>query len=139
MKKNALLLVSMFIALSAQGQQKFTLSSAQDYALDHAYGVQIARLEIDRAKQIYRQNLAAGLPQASAQGQYAYNIELASLVADLDNDPSTLEKLTFGTDYQAQGGLVVTQLLFDGSYVVALMAAKVLKNNAALGMEKSKA
>ena len=138
MKKNALLFVSMFIALSAQGQQKFTLSSAQEYALDHAYGVQIAKLEIDRAKQIYRQNLASGLPQASAQGQYAYNIELASLVADLDNDPSTLEKLTFGTDYQAQGGLVVTQLIFDGSFVVGLMAAKVLKDNAALGMEKSK-
>ena len=114
----------MFIALSAQGQQKFTLSSAQEYALDHAYGVQIAKLEIDRAKQIYRQNLASGLPQASAQGQYAYNIELASLVADLDNDPSTLEKLTFGTDYQAQGGLVVTQLIFDGSYIVALQATR---------------
>jgi outer membrane protein TolC len=119
-------------------QEKFTLALAQEYALDHAYGVQIAKLEIERAKQIYRQNLAYGLPQASASGQYIYNVELGALVTDFNGD-GVLDELVFGTDYQAQAGLVVNQLVFDGSYVVGLMAARVLKDGAAIGMEQSKA
>jgi len=111
---------------------------AQEYALDHAYGVQIAKLEIERAKQIYRQNLAYGLPQASASGQYIYNIDLGALVTDFNGD-GVLDELVFGTDYQAQGGLTVNQLIFDGSYIVGLMAAKVLKDGASIGMEQSKA
>ena len=125
-------------AFTGQAQEKFTLASAQEYALDHAYGVQIAELEIQRARQIYLQNLAIGLPQASASGQYIYNVELGALVTDFDGN-GVLEELVFGTDYQAQGGLVVNQLIFDGSYVVALMAAKVLKESAGIGMDQSKA
>ena len=125
-------------AFTGQAQEKFTLASAQEYALDHAYGVQIAELEIQRARQIYLQNLAIGLPQASASGQYIYNVELGALVTDFDGN-GVLEELVFGTDYQAQGGLVVNQLIFDGSYVVALMAAKVLKESVEIGMDQSKA
>ncbi len=125
-------------AFTGQAQEKFTLASAQEYALDHAYGVQIAELEIQRARQIYLQNLAIGLPQASASGQYIYNVELGALVTDFDGN-GVLEELVFGTDYQAQGGLVVNQLIFDGSYVVALMAAKVLKESTEIGMDQSKA
>ncbi|NDB03976.1 MAG: TolC family protein, partial [Flavobacteriaceae bacterium] len=66
----------MLAASMAFAQQKFTLQEAQQYALDNAYGMEIAELEIERAKQIYRQNLAYGLPQASASGQYVYNVEL---------------------------------------------------------------
>jgi len=128
----------LFCAFTGQAQEKFTLASAQEYALDHAYGVQIAELEIQRARQIYLQNLAIGLPQASASGQYIYNVELGALVTDFDGN-GVLEELVFGTDYQAQGGLVVNQLIFDGSYVVALMAAKVLKESAEIGMDQSKA
>jgi outer membrane protein TolC len=138
MRKIALLLVSACIGTSAWAQQKFTLAEAQTYAMDHAYGVQIAELEIDRAKQIYRQNLAYGLPQASATGQYAYNIQLSAFVADMNGD-GVLEELVFGTDYQAQAGIAVNQLVFDGSYIVGLMAAKVLKDGAAIGAEQSKA
>lgn len=133
-----LLFVPLCIANLAVAQEKFSLATAQDYALDHAYGVQIAKLEIDRAKQIYRQNLAYGLPQASASGQYIYNVELGALVTDFDGN-GVLEELVFGTDYQAQAGIAVNQLIFDGSYVVGLMAAKVLKEGAAIGMEQSKA
>jgi len=125
-------------AFTGHAQEKFTLASAQEYALDHAYGVQIAELEIQRARQIYLQNLAIGLPQASASGQYIYNVELGALVTDFDGN-GVLEELVFGTDYQAQGGLVVNQLIFDGSYVVALMAAKVFKESAEIGMDQSKA
>jgi outer membrane protein TolC len=135
--KHTLLTLSMLAASMGFAQQKFTLQEAQQYALDNAYGMEIAELEIDRAKQIYRQNLAYGLPQASASGQYIYNVELGALVTDFNGD-GTLDELVFGTDYQAQGGLVVNQLIFDGSYVVGLMAAKVLKDGAAIGAEKTR-
>ena len=138
MRKLGLLFLSLSMAGSLSAQEKFTLALAKEYALDHAYGVQIAELEIERAKQIYRQNLSFGLPQASVSGQYIYNVELGAFVTDMDGD-GVLEELVFGTDYSAQGGLVVNQLIFDGSYVVGLMAAKVLKDGAAIGMEQSKA
>jgi outer membrane protein TolC len=135
--KLPLLTLAIVLGTSLTAQEKFSLSNAQEYALDHAYGVQIAELEIDRAKQIYRQNLAYGLPQASASGQYVYNIELGGFVADMNGD-GVLEKLVFGTDYQAAANFTVNQLVFDGSYVVGLMAAKVLKDGAALKVEKTK-
>jgi len=135
--KHPLLTLSLLLTTVGFSQQKFTLQEAQQYALDHAYGMEIAELEIERAKQIYRQNLAYGLPQASASGQYIYNVELGALVTDFNGD-GTLDELVFGTDYQAQGGLVVNQLIFDGSYVVGLMAAKVLKDGAAIGAEKTR-
>ncbi|MEY2963528.1 MAG: hypothetical protein RL754_789 [Bacteroidota bacterium] len=138
MKKSIFLLGALALSFAASAQDKFSLSGAREYAMEHAYGMQIAELEIDRAKQIYRQNLAYGLPQVSATGQYAYNIELGGFVADMNGD-GVLETLVFGTDYQAQGNLTVSQLVFDGSYVVGLMAAKVLKDGAALNAEKSKA
>jgi outer membrane protein TolC len=138
MRKTVMLFSILCCAFTGQAQEKFTLASAQEYALDHAYGVQIAELEIQRARQIYLQNLAIGLPQASASGQYIYNVELGALVTDFDGN-GVLEELVFGTDYQAQGGLVVNQLIFDGSYVVALMAAKVLKESAEIGMDQSTA
>lgn len=138
MRKLGWLFLSVCMAGSLNAQEKFTLALAQEYALDHAYGVQIAKLEIERAKQIYRQNLAYGLPQASASGQYIYNVELGALVTDFNGD-GVLDELVFGTDYQAQAGLAVNQLVFDGSYVVGLMAARVLKDGAAIGMEQSKA
>lgn len=138
MRKIALFFVFVLSMSTAFAQQKFTLASAQEYALEHAYGVQIAELEIDRAKQIYRQNLAFGLPQAQLDGSYAYNINLGAFVTDIDGN-GTLDELVFGTDYQGQIGLTVSQLVFDGSYIVGLMAAKVLKEGAALGAEQSKA
>ena len=75
MRKTVVLFSMLCCAFMGQAQEKFTLASAQEYALDHAYGVQIAELEIQRARQIYLQNLAIGLPQASASGQYIYNVE----------------------------------------------------------------
>ncbi len=138
MKKRVLLWAISLSATALHAQERFTLQAAQDYAMEHAYGVQIAELEIARAKQIFRQNLAVGLPQASAGGQYAYNLELGGFVADMNGD-GVLETLVFGTDYQAQGNLTVSQLVFNGSYIVGLMAAEVLKEGAELGLKKSKA
>jgi len=135
--RNQFLTFALLIASTGFAQQKFTLQEAQQYALENAYGLEIAQLEIERAKQIYIQNLAYGLPQASASGQYVYNVELGALVTDFNGD-GTLDELVFGTDYQAQGGLVVNQLIFDGSYIVGLMAAKVLKDGAAIGAEKTR-
>ena len=135
--KHQLLTISLLLTTVGFSQQKFTLQQAQQYALTHAYGMEIAELEIERAKQIYRQNLSYGLPQASASGQYLYNVELGALVTDFNGD-GTLDQLVFGTDYQAQGGLAVNQLIFDGSYVVGLMAAKVLKDGASIGAEKTR-
>ena len=63
MRKLGLLFLSLCLSSTVSAQEKFTLALAQEYALDHAYGVQIAKLEIERAKQIYRQNLAYGLPR----------------------------------------------------------------------------
>lgn len=138
MKKTITAALLLAMSISGFAQQKFTLQGAREYAMEHAYGVQIADLELDRAKQIYRQNLAYGLPQVSAGGQYAYNIELGGFVADMNGD-GVLETLTFGTDYQAAANLTVSQLVFDGSYIVGLMAAKVLNESAQINMAKTKA
>lgn len=113
-----------------------TLTEAQQYAIAHAYDVQNQNLEVQKTEKLYLESLARGLPQVNANGSYMYNIERQAFIAELE--PGKLGLLTIGSPYVFTAGLNAEQLLFDGSYIVAVMAAKVLQENSENGLEKSK-
>lgn len=138
MKKSVITALLALLAAPLTAQTSMTLEEAQNYALENAWNMQSAQLEIKRANQLYWQNLATGLPQASATGQYVWNTELAAMVADMNGD-GILEELTFGTEYQGQGTFTASQLLFNGSYFIGLMAAEVLKEGAEINLKKTEA
>jgi outer membrane protein TolC len=120
--------------LSAQ-EMRVSLVNAQAYAAKHNASAQVNDLERQVAKANIWQNIAIGLPQVQLAGSYTGNIELPAQFIDFGN--GELTKLTFGTKYASAGNLSASQLVFDGSYFVALLATKVVSETAELGYQKS--
>ena len=121
--------------LSAQ-EMRLSLAQAQAHAAKHNASAQINDLERQVAKANIWQNIAIGLPQVNVAGSYTNNIELPAQFIDFGGT-GELTKLTFGTKYASAGNLSASQLVFDGSYFVALLATKVVTQTAELGYQKS--
>jgi outer membrane protein TolC len=136
--KHVLSLVAILSSLATTAQQtlQVSLNQAQQYAIENAYSVQNNTLEVEKAKKFYMENIGRGLPQVSGSGNYTWNIERQSFIAELN--PGQLGLLQIGAPYSLLGTLNAEQLLFDGSYIVAVMAADVLKSNAQGKLEKSR-
>lgn len=132
-----LLGLSAFAQEPAQSQvRSFSRAEAENYALEHSYDLRNSSLEIERAKKVIFQNVAVGLPQVNATAGYVDNLEIQKQVVQFD--PSQPPQVfPFGIQYASQLGLRVDQLIFDGSYIVALLATGVVKETASNAYEKS--
>lgn len=133
-----------FITLSAVmlwagtgfAQTTLSIEQAFDQAKTHNAQIKVRSLEQRAAEKVLWQNIALGLPSVNAGGQYTDNIELPALFFDIDGNGS-IDKLQFGTRYTSLGNLSINQLVFDGSYLVALFATDVLRDQASLNKEKT--
>ena len=105
--------------------QDFTIKQAQDFAVENFHQSVNAGLEIKKSQKKIWETTAIGLPQISGSGSYRHAIdqELNFDAMDLNAPENAFMKI-FGADNITQGKLDATQLLFDGSYIVGLQAAK---------------
>ena len=118
------LLVFTLLAKAQESQKQtftFSLQQAIEYAVQKNYQAINAGRDIEIAKQKRWETTAMGLPQISGNINYQNNFKLATNIIDLGGVPTAL---TFGTKHSANSGLTLSQLLFDGSYIVALQASK---------------
>lgn len=128
MKKNDILYLVLLFVFTAIGQEQevqktsFSLQEAIDYSKTHNRTVQNAALNIQAAEQQRWETIATGLPQVSGQIDYTNNIK-APLEGD-PNDPSDPINFFFPKN-SLTPSLTVSQLIFDGSYIVGLQASKV--------------
>ncbi|MFT6715827.1 MAG: outer membrane protein [Saprospiraceae bacterium] len=107
------------------GSQEFTLSQAQAYALVNHYNAVNAELDLKISKKKIWEITASGLPQVSGSASYRHSIDLEFDFPDEALTAPGNEFLAiFGADNVSQGKLDATQLLFDGTYIVGLRAAK---------------
>ena len=138
MNRISLLFALLASSLASMGQSAMTLSleDAIHYALDHNAQVQIQGLEKKAAEKVLLQNIALGLPSVNMGSNYTDNIELPAQFFDINQD-GVIDKLQFGTRYNSVANLSVNQLVFDGSYVVALLATQVLRDMADVSYEKA--
>jgi len=142
------LTISTLTSLSAQEAQIFSVEDAIKYAQENSISVQQSKLDLDRSKQQVREYTSIGLPQASINAEYNYNINLPTQLLPDFLTPAvvgTLEAfqlvpagtganlpegqpqpVQFGTKNSLRAGFSVNQLVFDGSYFVGLKAAKGL-------------
>lgn len=129
------------LGLSAQvAQYSFTLKEAQDFAVENAYDPRIQKLEIEKTRKLIMETASAGLPQVNATGNFQKYLEIPTTLipAEAFGGPAgEYLPVQFGLEYTAGAQFNVNQLIFDGSYIVALVATKVLKENAELGFERS--
>lgn len=116
--------------LWAQKPQAFSLSQCIQYALAHAPSVQNSYLDYQLARQRVAEVRAAGLPQINGSGSLRYFVEIPTslLPGEFFGAPrGTFIPVRFGVPYNLEFSVTGTQLLFDGTYLVGLQAAKAVK------------
>ena len=136
--KSIILATSIFVTLSTLGQDSgdhtFTLQQCLDYAYEHNQNIIIANLEIDISKAKTGEYLSAGFPQIDASANFNKNFILRRTFVDASNfDPSIpageeLLELEFGTPYDGDMGIGLSQMIFNGSYFVGVKASKTYQS-----------
>ena len=134
MKKLSLLIILIFtIAAGAQTNDKkkysFSIQQAIDFALKNNYKAINSGRDIETSKQKKWETTAMGLPQLNGRVDFLHNFKLqqqgvsGNAFNPLGN-PNDVSTIAFGTKNTMIGTATLSQLIFDGSYIVALQASK---------------
>lgn len=139
------LFISLAFSVAASAQPVgLSLQQAVDYALENGYAVRNKVFDYEIAKKTVKETAAAGLPQIGVGADLNYNYDIpkqpvpASFIPGGAPDGQDFVLLAFGVPYQSSYRANVNQLIFDGSYFVALMASRVYKDISRLELEESK-
>ena len=125
-----------FITFSQETPTAFSLQEAIDFALQNNRKSINAQRDIQAAKAQKWETTASGLPQLSATVDYQNFLkqQIQLLPAEFfGGSPGEFAKVVFGTKQNMYATATLNQKVFDGSYIVAMQAAKVfleISNNA---------
>lgn len=130
--KNKILLILVLFASIVKAQDKkesysFSLEQAISHALTNNRTAINAGRDIESARKKKWETTSMGLPQINGNVNYQNNFKLQTSVIPAEffgGNPGEFAEVTFGTKHNASGSLSLTQLIFDGSYIVALQASK---------------
>lgn len=129
MKNLFLILLAFSLNVNAQNAKtySFTLQDAINHALQNNYAAINATRDIESSKQKKWETTAAGLPQINATIDYQNNFELQKSLIPAEffgGNPGEFTEVAFGTKHNMNGRATLSQLIFDGSYIVALQASR---------------
>jgi len=151
MKKHIILTSILFLSLVIHGQEKSMIISLEEaviFALENNYNIKESKNSVLSAKETVWETTATGLPQINATINYQNFIKQpVSLLpaAAFDNTVSVVQTvedyfdiqsnrdpvlpqgfipIVFGTQQNLNASVTLTQLLFDGSYLVGLQASR---------------
>lgn len=131
MKNKIILTLLLFASILQAQEEKKSYSFSLDQAITHATtnnrSAINANRDIEMAKKKKWETTASGLPQINGSISYQNNFEIQKSLIPAEifgGTPGTFQEVAFGTKHNATGNLSLTQLLFDGSYIVALQASK---------------
>ncbi len=123
------LLVLMFTVLGATAQSgTFSLEEAREYAIQNSFVLKNSRHDIVSAQKEVWKTITIGLPQVSGSASYTKFLDLpVSLIPAefFGGEPGTYMPVKFGQDYNSDFGFSVSQIIFDGSYIVGVGSAKI--------------
>jgi outer membrane protein TolC len=100
-----------------------SLKEAITYALENSYAVQNANKDIELSVQKNKETVAIGLPQIDAAVDYQNWIkqQVTLIPAEIaGGDQGEFVEIAFGTTNNLNAAATLSQLIFDGSYVVGL-------------------
>ena len=133
--KQKLIVTLLLLSFLGQAQEKqktysFTLQEAIAYAVENNYSAINANRDIEIAKQKKWETTASGLPQITSNLQYLNNLDfqvqgVSGNAFDPNGDPNAISTIAFGTKHNMNASATLNQLIFDGSYIVALQSSKV--------------
>ncbi|WP_281636548.1 TolC family protein [Flavobacterium marginilacus] len=131
MKKTFILMLTFLGAgVYAQDSNKnysFSLQQAIAHAIEYNYSSINSGRSIEAAKEKKWETTAMGLPQINAGVDYTNNFVLQKSVVPAEffgGKPGEYAEVAFGTKHSMIARSSISQLLFDGSYIVALQASK---------------
>ena len=139
------LLLCLGLGLSAQAQQadtiaNFSLQEAIDYAQNYNNSILNAIIDEDIAINTVKKTIGIGLPQVSGTANFQDFIKVPTnlLPGEFFGQPGTQVPVKFGVKYQSSAGLELNQILFDGTYLVALKASKTYKELFTKSLKRSR-
>ena len=133
-------LLLLFCTQSGSAQQnqtlKFSLTEAQEYAVQNNVERRNAALDVDIAKKKVWETTASGLPQLSG------GIDFQAILNDLptltfpgpNGQPMEVE---VGEKVNTTFSITASQLIFSGPYIVGLQASKAYKNLSEIALQKT--
>ncbi len=131
MRKLLTLYLLLFISGTVRAQENtFSLKQAIDYALANHSSVKNALLEEEIAEKKIKELVGLGTPQINANAELNDFLDIpVSFVPGefFDGEPGSFFPVQFGLQYTASAGASVSQLLFDGSYLVGLQASRTYR------------
>ncbi|RYE37067.1 MAG: TolC family protein [Sphingobacteriaceae bacterium] len=120
-----------FSQLQPTGEQTYTFGVADciKYADEHQSTVVNANLDIKSAEYRVKETIGIGLPQLSGQATFTDYLKLPTtlLPGEFLGAPGTFIPVKFGVNYNSNLALNASQIIFSGSYLVGLKAAKTYK------------
>ena len=123
------MIASTLFAQEAKKSYSFSLEQAIEHAVKNNYSMINANRDVEAAKKKKWETTTMGLPQLNGSVNYQNTFEFTKqgAAANAFNpaaNPNDIVLLAFGTKHVAIGNLTLSQLIFDGSYLVGLQSAK---------------
>ncbi len=123
-----LLFVASLVMNAQQKKYTFSLQEAIQFALDSSYTALNANKEVAKALKQKWETTAAGLPQINGEATYTNQLKqpVTLIPAEFSGGPpGTFVPVVFGVEQQTSLTATLSQLIFDGSYLVGLEASSV--------------
>lgn len=131
MKKFTLIFLLSCMGIQAQETSKksysFSLQEAIEHALEYNYQSINSGRDVQSARQKKLEATSLGLPQINANVDFQNNFEIQKSVVPAEffgGNPGEFVEVAFGTKQSMNARASLSQLIFDGSYIVALQASK---------------
>ena len=125
---------------AAQEPVKLSLNDCMEYAMKHNYTVKNSQLDIDIQRAQVAQQVSAAYPHISGKVELDDYLNPQQSIIDgkYFGAPGTEEKIAFTLPYGGSASINGSQVLFDGSVLIALKARKTVVESARLSGEVTK-
>jgi outer membrane protein len=155
---SALLFLCNISSAFAQEVKSFTLKEAMDYAVANSYKTKASSLDFQSTIAQRKGYTSIGLPQVNASASYQYYLGIPTqllpnfltpmvegtllqhgLITQAEMSPTSDQKfpVQFGSKNNFTAGASASQMLFDGTFIVGLKAARLLVDMSKCTMDKS--
>ena len=141
MKIQIIILFFIVSLISAQEYpQNLSIEEAVSFAIENNSEIKNAKREIDKAYKEKWKTISEGLPQVKANFDYTNFLELpVSLIPAqfFGGQEGEFTEVSFGTEQNLVGSARISQLLFDGSYLVGVKATETYLKISENALEKT--
>jgi outer membrane protein TolC len=140
MKTTKSLVLLFFVLYMRLLGQPYSLKHCLEYAKQNNSSIKIAYLDSDISGKVVNEQIGKGLPQINMSGTLQDNLKITTqlIPGEFFGQPAgSFIPVKFGTQYNANGTLSLTQKILDPSFWVGLKAAKISENMSAQNIQKA--